>query len=157
MNCCLGMFKLASFSSSGHSVAESFLFKQCLMKEIIQLNEGFAISINGKSYFIQCRLIQFIFDTKEIEHQLNVHCINSLEGCPLCYGTYGISLLNMKNKMAMSDERIRLELFHILRMLGQTANCCPKHKNKNDPLFFYTNQMQYAPKNETSKKCWNFI
>jgi hypothetical protein len=45
------------------------------MNEIQQLNEGFAISINGKSYLIQCRIIQFVFDTKE--HQLNVQCINA--------------------------------------------------------------------------------
>ena len=49
------MFKRASFTSKGHSPAEKFLFKQCLMEEIKMLNEGFAISLNNKSYFIQCR------------------------------------------------------------------------------------------------------
>jgi hypothetical protein len=134
------MFKLASFSSKGHSPAEKFLFKYCLMNEIQQLNEGFAISINGKSYLIQCRIIQFVFDTKEVEHQLNVQCINAHAGCPFCHGTYGINIDCMKNKMAISDERQRLDLKHALRLHGQTCNCClPDDSSDN---FYYTNRKQ---------------
>eukprot|EP01035_Chromulina_nebulosa_P022227 gene22227-28781_t len=136
-----GMFKLASFSSKGHSSAEKFLFKQCLMKEIQCLDEGFAISINGQSYLIQCRLIQFVLDTKEVEHQVNVQCINAYSGCPYCFGTFGTTFDDIKNKMAISDERWRLPLFHATRHHGQTANCCPRHKS-SEP-FFYTNRFEY--------------
>ena len=135
------MFKLASFSSKGHSSAEKFLFKQCLMKEIQCLDEGFAISINGQSYLIQCRLIQFVLDTKEVEHQVNVQCINAYSGCPYCFGTFGTTFDDIKNKMAISDERWRLPLFHATRHHGQTANCCPRHKS-SEP-FFYTNRFEY--------------
>ena len=69
------MFKLASFTSASHSAAEKFLFKECLMKEIQFLNEGYAIDVKGQSYFIQCRLIQFVFDTKEIGHSLFVYTV----------------------------------------------------------------------------------
>ena len=85
----LGMFKLASFTSQSHSAAEKFLFKECLMKEIEFLNNGYAIDIKGQSYFIQCRLIQFVFDTKEIGHSLCVHCTNAYEICPFCHDTQG--------------------------------------------------------------------
>ena len=68
------MFKLASFTSTSHSAAEKFLFKECLMKEIQFLNEGYAIDVKeGQSYFIQCRLIQFVFDTKVIHSVYIVH------------------------------------------------------------------------------------
>lgn len=137
------MFKLASFNSNGHSPAEKFLFKHCLMKEIQCLNEGFAISIKGQSYLIQCRLIQFVLDTKEVEHQLNVQCINAYAGCPYCFGTYGTTFHDLKNKMAISDERWRLPLFHATRHHGQTANCCPRHKSFDNEQFFYTNRFEY--------------
>ena len=164
------MFKLASFTSKGHSPAEKFLFKQCLMEEIKMLNEGFAISLNNKSYFIQCRVIQFVFDTKEVEHQLNVQCINAHAGCPYCYGTYGVTVDGMTRQMAISDERSRLSLFHALRIHGQTATCCPLHfqtpKPKKEgkkkkleeekkkkleeekPLFYYTNKVKGGNNND---------
>ena len=158
------MFKLASFSSKGHSSAEKFLFKQCLMEEIKRLNEGFAILLDGQSYLIHCRVIQFVFDTKEVEHQLNVQCINAHAGCPFCYGTTGITVDGMTRQMAISDERKRLSLFHALRLHGhQTANCCPLHfktpkkakksrkkatdevedmMEDEEPLFYYTNKVK---------------
>ena len=120
------MFKLASFTSVSHSAAEKFLFKECLMKEIQFLNEGYAIQIKGKSYFIQCRLIQFVFDTKEIGHSICVHVTNAYEICPKCYDTHGYRLPSMKgNKMVITDQRPLMELFHGLRVHGQTACCCP--------------------------------
>ena len=118
------MFKLASFTSERHSAAELFLFKECLMKEIQYLNSGYAIEINGQSYLIQCRLIQFVFDTKEIGESLCVHHTNGYEICPFCYDTKGWYLPN-KHKMIICDQRYLLPLFHGLRVHGQTANCCP--------------------------------
>ena len=120
----LGMFKLASFTSERHSAAELFLFKECLMKEIQYLNDGYAIEINGQSYLIQCRLIQFVFDTKEIGESLCVHHTNGYEICPFCYDTKGWYLPN-KHKMIICDQRYLLPLYHGLRVHGQTANCCP--------------------------------
>ena len=142
----LGMFKLASFTSQSHSAAEKFLFKECLMKEIEFLNNGYAIDIKGQSYFIQCRLIQFVFDTKEIGHSLCVHCTNAYEICPFCHDTQGLRMPNIK-KMIICDQRYLLPLFHGLRKQGQTANCCPNippqeytstYGDKYKDRFFYS-------------------
>lgn len=124
------------------------------MKEIQFLNEGYAIDVKGQSYFIQCRLIQFVFDTKEIGHSLCVHCTNSYEICPFCYDTKGWRLPLMK-KMIICDQRFLLPLFHGLRMHGQTANCCPNfspqdyvrsYTDNYEGRFFYSTK--YTSKTE---------
>jgi hypothetical protein len=60
------------------------------MKEIVALDNGFAVYINEKKYIIIGRLIQFTMDMKELEFSLNSQCNNSKAGCMLCFSSFGV-------------------------------------------------------------------
>lgn len=85
------------------------------------LDGGYAFKMNGKSYLLQSRLIQFLFDLAEFSKSINMHVQNSKEGCPICHGAKGIS----RFKVIYSGDRCKLPFNHYLRNFGQTACCCP--------------------------------
>jgi hypothetical protein len=49
------------------SEAEKFLFYDCLLHEFILLYHGIHITIMGKNYFVQARIISHVFDLKGAE------------------------------------------------------------------------------------------
>jgi hypothetical protein len=138
----VGTFLLSIFSNSLNSAAEKFLFENCFIEELLELNEG--LTINNK-YFVQVRLIQHCLDTKAMGKQLNTHEANSLAGCPSCNDLPGSSRHTSFHKVVYSGFRILLPKKNILRVIGRSKLCCPpgfyglsctedeleKHRNNN--------------------------
>jgi hypothetical protein len=66
-----------------HAFAEQAIFSDMYVNELQTLFEGFEIKENGKTYFIQARLILHIHDTKSAERVLQLQsCASNSAGCP---------------------------------------------------------------------------
>jgi hypothetical protein len=131
---------LTAYNSDGKSsAAEKFLFKELLMKEIKMLDAGYAIRINGVIYFLQARLIQLLFDLKELSNSVNMQCKGCKPGCCFCYKSHGIWRFG---KVINTGDTIRLPLKQFFRGHGQTAGCCPpgyysQDKNNIENRIYY--------------------
>lgn len=51
----VGTFLLSIFTKTKNSLVEEFLFSNCLVPELMLLNEGIEVKVNGERYFLQAR------------------------------------------------------------------------------------------------------
>jgi hypothetical protein len=110
------------------SEVERFLFKQCLVKELMALKKGMVITcpITNKTFFLQGRLINTPLDTPQLGDTYKMTIQRGYFGCAFCGGNCpgkgpmdGIS-------MCFSGHRQWLARDSFLRSCGQTQFCCPK-------------------------------
>jgi hypothetical protein len=81
----VGTFLISLFTAYNKSISEKFLFYKLLLPELQQLYEGILLPpINGVTYCVQARLILHCYDSRALEHVLNVHGSGSEIGCSLC-------------------------------------------------------------------------
>jgi hypothetical protein len=121
----MGMFLLSIYHlSTGETYVEDFLHRDCFVKELLLLYDGFTMEVNDKSYFVQARLICHGYDTKAAEHVLRVQASGSLAGCPFCRLVTG-SRKNWAGTVNFTGHRYLLPLNHFLRSRGQSQQCCP--------------------------------
>lgn len=80
----IGLFTISVVQVAPGSPAELFVF-DLFVQELIRLYEGFEISIDGKNYFIQGRLVLHIYDTKAVEDVCKLQVVGALAGCPFCH------------------------------------------------------------------------
>ena len=121
----LSAFLSGLFTSKTGTVAESFLFTDCLCEELKMLyEEGKEILIGNKCFFIQARLVSHVLDTKAYEKHIQVKSGCSKAGCPLCVcspGTYDKEV----NKVMFLSIRGMLPYDNPIRYIGQSGKCCP--------------------------------
>ena len=79
----IGLFMISLFTGKPNSNSETFII-ECLVKELLFLNDGFAILIDGITYVVQARLIMHCYDSRALESLVNVQGAGSYAGCPLC-------------------------------------------------------------------------
>jgi hypothetical protein len=79
-----GTFMIALFTSIPGSTAEQFIFHNCLVNELLLLNEGITIKIKNNYFHIQARLCIIGVDSKALETVTYTQGSNSYAGCPLC-------------------------------------------------------------------------
>jgi hypothetical protein len=123
----VGMFLLTVFNGNYGSIAEEFLLEKCLTDELDKLYAGILITLEGKNYFLQARLIMHVWDTKAVEKQLKCKCTGSYPGCMFCSDMYGFLIAESNNLIVFPGHRGLLEEDHYLRKFGQSQKCCPKY------------------------------
>jgi hypothetical protein len=118
----LSYFLIALYTGK-HKEVERTIFSDFISEELRQLYIGIMHVANGKTYFIQARLVVHIYDTKAAEPLLGFQSTgNSKFGCPLCGGITGI---HNGSKCVMLGHRGYLPQENFLRFFGQTGKCCP--------------------------------
>lgn len=121
----MGMFLLSIYHlSTGETYVEDFLHRDCFVRELLLLYDGYEIEVNDRTYFVQARLIFHGYDTKAAEHVLRVQASGSLAGCPFCRLVTG-SRKNWAGTVNFTGHRYLLPYNHFLRSRGQTQQCCP--------------------------------
>lgn len=126
----IGQFVLSVVTAPSKSNAEDFIFKQCLVRELLDLHEGKKLRIGRTIYIIQVRCIIKILDTKAIEKDFDVQAARSFAGCPFCTFGRGMKHVDSFDSMHYNANRDLLEFTNRLRKIGQTQNCCPRGYNK---------------------------
>jgi len=123
----IGAFVLSVFNSQLGSGAETFLFSQCLIDELLVLYHGVTITIGRTSYFVQLRSILNMWDLKALEKALCVAIVNGYDGCPFCNMCTGVRRSDSIAQITYPFQRCFLDDDCWLRTLGKTKNCCPEH------------------------------
>jgi hypothetical protein len=121
----VGSFVLSLLNSSQGSQHENFIFRDCLLEELQALYNGILMTVNGKRYFVQARLILHTYDTKAMEKILKFRSVTSQNCCPLCRAVYGTRNKELGN-VIWEGCRYLLDYEHALRPLGQSQQCCPR-------------------------------
>lgn len=62
----------------------NFLFRDCLIKELNVLAEGFYYDVGETKYFVQARLILHCLDTKALTPMICCQGVGAKAGCPIC-------------------------------------------------------------------------
>jgi hypothetical protein len=117
------MFLLSIFTGVSKSNTEDFLVRNLLVGELKYLFDGVDMTINGKHYFVQVRMILTMLDTKAVEEFLKVQTCGASVGCFMCKNGKGY---NNGVHMCIIGHRKYLPLTHKLRAFGQSQHCCPK-------------------------------
>ena len=115
---------LSALYGGKHLLAERFLFTDLYCEELRALYQGFDyVSISGKRFFVQARLIFHSLDTKAMEPVFNMQSMSTSKfGCPYCRNAHG---LNNSFKTCYAGNRNFLPWNHYLRYFGQSGLCCP--------------------------------
>lgn len=121
----MGMFLLSIYYMAKESYVEDFLHRDCLVRELLLLYDGYELEVNDKIYFVQARLICHGYDTKGAEHVLRVQASGSLAGCPFCRLVTG-SRRKWSGSVFYAGHRRLLDVKHFLRSRGQSQQCCPE-------------------------------
>jgi len=121
-----GMFALSLFIGKKASTAEYFIFKDCLMTELLQLNKGKVFEIGGKKYFVNARVISYSTDTNAVEELLNCKQSNCVNRCFQCNAVRGANRYSDLSKKTYNSNRIFLEESNIMLFVGQSKKCCPQ-------------------------------
>lgn len=121
----MGMFILSIYSMGKETYVEDFLHRDCFIRELLFLYDGYEMKVNDKIYFLQARLICHGYDTKAAEHVLRVQASGSLAGCPFCRLING-SRKKWSGSVFFAGHRRLLPLQHFLRSRGQSQQCCPE-------------------------------
>lgn len=79
----VGTFLLSLFTKELNTLVEDFIFSGCLLPELMHLNQGLTLCIEGQWYFLQARVIMFNADNPALEKMFSVKGTNSLL-CPNC-------------------------------------------------------------------------
>ena len=129
----VGTFLLSFSMFKGDSCVEKFLLEDCLLEELLMLNKGISFNIAGVEYFLQARMINHIFDLKELCPMLKCQPFQSSKaGCKLCNIGRGTSIFTGGDNKVVNyitkyvDSRNSLPLKHYLRSSGLSRNCCPE-------------------------------
>lgn len=85
-----GCFFWGFLASKPGSKVEEFLFRDCMIPELQQLEEGVHVEINGNRYYIQLRLIVHVYDTKAKEKIDKFQGTGSYGGCIKCMANPGV-------------------------------------------------------------------
>lgn len=120
----VGMFLASLFTAANGSVAEHFLFSQCLIAELIALDKGIIYEHDGVTFFIQARLIRHICDGRALEKMCKVQGAGALFGCPLCEGLHGLSRKKEMDRVVYLGHRGFCAHSFFARSYGQTQICC---------------------------------
>ena len=115
---------LSALYGGKHLLAERFLFTDLYCEELRTLYQGYDyVSISGKRFFVQARLIFHSLDTKAMEPVFNMQSMSTSKfGCPYCRNAHG---LNNSFKVCYAGNRNFLPWNHYLRYFGQSGLCCP--------------------------------
>jgi hypothetical protein len=124
----VGMFLVSIFTAQQGSQAEDFLFKDCYIKELSKLYDGYLYTNpkTNQKYLIQVRLIVHCYDTKAVEDHLHVQSSGSLAGCFMCNSGRGVKIIDTDTVVFIGN-RISLSNKNYLRSIGQSEECCPKN------------------------------
>jgi len=130
----IGTFLLSLSMFKGDSNIEIFLLEDCFLEELLFLNKGLPLKIDGKDYFLQVRNIDHVFDLATLCPILKLQAFQSSKaGCMLCNIGTGTSIVMDKTIKARNnhivkyvDARLPLPLRHYLKSNGLSRNCCPK-------------------------------
>lgn len=84
---CFSTFLAMTMNMSNDCACEQAIFTQYFMAEVILLINGFLCDIIGldgsvRKYFIQARIIQYLYDTKTFEKRLHMQCSTSKQCAP---------------------------------------------------------------------------
>ncbi len=128
----VGTFMISLYTGKLNKPTEKFVLEECLVEELKQFYDGIEIFKNGKTYFVQIRLISTILDTKGFEETMHVQGTGSYAGCFLCNIGRGFQLGGQSKHVPILGHRAVLEKEHVLRMIGQSQNCCPENYYKKN-------------------------
>jgi hypothetical protein len=151
----IGMFLVTYFTGVYGSMTEDFIFRNCFIDELELLNKGIEVEIEGKKYFLQCRLILHVLDTKAIEKILKCSCATSYKSCIFCDNIITGLRPSDINKIITFGHRHFLPIDHFLRKFGQSTNCCDTNyfkSNMGTRLVFKEFDLVLYLANEKSKK-----
>ena len=110
---------IAALYTGKHSIVEKFIFNDLVCEELRCLFGGIEHKVNGKTYFIQARMVMHLLDTKAAEPCMGYQsCANSKFGCSNCGGITGI---HNGSKCIFLGHRNYLPQLHVLRFFGQTG------------------------------------
>jgi hypothetical protein len=84
---CSSTFLAMTMNMSNDCACEQSIFTHFFMAEVILLAEGLKLEIIGldgikRVYFIQARIIQYLYDTKTFEKRLHMQCSTSKQCTP---------------------------------------------------------------------------
>ncbi len=131
----VGTFLISLYTGKLNKPTERFVLEECLAEELKQFYHGIEINKNGKTYFVQIRMISTILDTKGFEETMHVQGTGSYAGCFLCNIGRGFQLGGSCKHVPILGHRVALEVEHVLRSIGQSQNCCPNkyYEINNEP------------------------
>lgn len=126
----IGLFCLSIFTGKTNCGAEDFLLKHCLCDELKTLENGVALRVGKREYFIQVRMISTVLDTIAVQDVLKVKSSNSYIGCFFCNTGEGYRLScnteqKLGAKMVYHNNRKHLPMRSFLRSAGNCGCCCP--------------------------------
>jgi len=151
----MGMFLVSIFTAHQGSGAEDFLFKDCYIKELRQLYDGYLYT-NPKTdekYLIQVRLIIHCYDTKAVEDHLHVQSCGSLAGCFMCNSGKGVKIIDTDTVVFIGN-RINLPKRNYLRTIGQSEECCPPNYYKDFNKEFEESTLEKKASRKNTGKCY---
>ena len=137
----VGTFLLSIITDREGSKVEDFIFRDCLVEELLALYNGVTMIVNDEEYFIQARLILHVYDTKAMEKLFRFRSVGSSNYCPICRLVFGSTRANL-GRVIFDGHRYLLGLFHALRSKGQSTCCCPKN--------YYTSPTKYQKLRDAS-------
>lgn len=93
----VGLFVCALNSTKKHSsdkpAISNFLFRDCLIRELMFLYKGFTYCVGDRTYYIQARLVLHCLDTMALCPVIQCQGPQSLAGCALCRYYYVLLLV----------------------------------------------------------------
>lgn len=126
----IGLFCLSIFTSRTDSVAEQFLLRYCFAGELRELQYGRELTLFGKIFFIQVRLISTVLDTIAVQDVFKVVTSGSYVGCFFCNSGEGYQLTCRSEnkqgaKIVYHNNRKFLPMKSFFRSAGNCGCCCP--------------------------------
>ena len=90
------------------------------------------MTVLGKYYFVQVRLVLQVYDTPQLVSIIKRKSIMSKGNpCPMCSSVKGC-LSHEFGKVTFADDRHKLPRNHVLRTCGMKQKCCPKNYYDED-------------------------
>lgn len=80
----IGMFTISLFTKSTKSSCYKFILHDCFVQELKLLEQGVKMTISGRMYYVQARLILHRYDTKALESVCKIQGTGSYAGCQKC-------------------------------------------------------------------------
>jgi hypothetical protein len=127
-------------TADGCRGVEYFLFRDCLVEELLILSKGLLIQpVVGDHIFLQARMLLTSLDGRAAEGLYNFQGSGSKTGCALCGAMPG-KYLNTLKKVIYYNHRKFLPYDSILRRFGQSKLCCPVDPNDRNASLIHNNE-----------------
>lgn len=119
---------------------EYFLFRDCLVEELLILSSGLYFESESNSpIFLQARMLLTALDGRANEEFYNFQGGGSLAGCALC-GIMPGRFYKILHKVVYYGHRKLLPYDNVLRSYGQSQQCCPKDQKSSSQTVFADNK-----------------